>query len=63
MLAVFRVDVEKARATLPRMEDAPWGVRLRGSPRGERPVVLPAAVPSNPPWTVGRRPASKVPGE
>ena len=61
-LAVLRVDIEEARATLARIEDTTWGVTLREID-GERFVVLPAGTLDNPPWTVGGRPALKLSGE
>ncbi len=61
-LAVLRVDIEEARTTLARIEDATWGLELTEI-EGERFVVLPAGTLSNPPWTVGGRPALKLPGE
>ena len=61
-LAVLRVDIEEARTTLARMEETTWGVRLREI-EGERFVVLPASALSNPPWTVGGRPALKLSSE
>jgi len=56
------VDIEEARATLARIEDTTWRLELREI-EGERFVVLPAGTLSNPPWTVGGRPALKLPGE
>ena len=61
-LAVLRGDVEQARTTLAQMEDTTWGVRLREI-EGERFVVLPAGTLTNPPWTVGGRPALKLSSE
>ena len=61
-LAVLRVDIEEARTTLARIEDTTWGLELKEI-EGERFVVLPAGALSNPPWTVGGRPALKLPGE
>ena len=61
-LAVLRVDIEEARATLARIEAATWGVTLREI-EGERFVVLPARSLSNPPWTVGGRAALRLPSE
>ena len=61
-LAVLRVDIEQARTTLARMEDTAWGMRLREI-EGERFVVLPASALSDPPWTVGGRPALKLSSE
>ena len=61
-LAVLRVDIEEARATLARIEDTTWGLELTEID-GERFVVLPAGILDNPPWTVGGRPALKLSGE
>ena len=61
-LTVLRVNIEEARATLARIEAATWGVTLREID-GERFVVLPAGTLSNPPWTVGGRPALKLSSE
>ena len=61
-LTVLRVDIEEARVTLARIEDTTWGLELREF-EGERFVVLPAGALSNPPWTVGGRPALKLPAE
>ena len=62
VLAVLRLDIEEARATLARIEETTWGVRLRRI-EGERFVVLPASALSNPPWTVGGQPAVKLSSE
>ena len=51
-LAVLRVDIEEARTTLARIEDATWGLKLTEI-EGERFVVLPAGTLDSPPWTVG----------
>ena len=61
-LAVLRVDIKEARATLARIEDTTWGLEL-AEIDGERFVVLPIGTLSNPPWTVGGRPALKLSGE
>jgi hypothetical protein len=61
-LTVLRVDIEEARVTLARIEDTTWGLELKEI-EGERFVVLPAGALSNPPWTVGGRPALKLPAE
>ena len=61
-LAVLRVDIEEARATLARIEDTTWGLELTEID-GERFVVLPAGTLSHPPWTVGGRPALKLSSE
>ena len=61
-LAVLRVEIEQTRTTLAQMEDTTWGVRLREID-GERFGVLPAGTLSNPPWTVGGRPAVKLSSE
>ncbi len=61
-LAVLRVDIEEARATLARIEETTWGLDLTEID-GERFVVLPASALSNPPWTVGGRPALKLSSE
>ena len=61
-LTLLRVDIEEARATLARIEDTTWGLELKEI-EGERFVVLPAGALSNPSWTVGGRPALKLPGE
>ena len=61
-LAVLNVDIEQARETLAQIEDTTWRVRLREIDR-ERFVVLPAGSLSNPPWTVGGRPAVKLSSE
>ncbi|MCY4584275.1 MAG: hypothetical protein OXE50_15995, partial [Chloroflexi bacterium] len=61
-LAAVRVDIEEARATLARIEETTWGLELTEI-NGERFVVLPASALSNPPWTVGGRPALKLSSE
>ena len=61
-LAVLRVDIEEARATLARIEETTWGLELTEID-GARFVVLPASALSNPPWTVGGRPALKLSSE
>ena len=61
-LAVLRVDIEEARRTLARIEDTTWGLELTEID-GDRFVVLPASALSNPPWTVGGRPAVKLSSE
>ncbi len=61
-LAVLRVDIEEAAATLARIEDTTWGLELTEI-EGERFVVLPAGTLSNPPWTVAGRPALKLSSE
>ena len=61
-LAVLRVDIEEARATLARIEATTSGLELTEID-GERFVVLPAGTLSNPPWTVGGRPALKLSSE
>ena len=59
---MLRVDIEEARATLARIEETTWGLELTEID-GERFVVLPAGTLSNPPWTVGGRPALKLSSE
>ncbi len=61
-LAVLRVDIEEARATLARIEETTWGLVLTEID-GERFVVLPASALDSPPWTVGGRPALKLSSE
>ena len=61
-LAVLHVDIDQARVTLDQIEDTTWGVTLREID-GERFVVLPAGALSNPPWTMGGRPAVKLSSE
>ena len=61
-LAVLRVDIEEARATLTRIEDATWGLELREID-GERFVVLPAGAMDSRLWTVGGQPAVKLSSE
>ena len=61
-LAAVRVDIEEARATLARIEETTWGLELTEID-GERFVVLPASALSDPPWTVGGRPALKLSSE
>ena len=61
-LAVLRVDIREARTTLARIEDTTWRLELTEI-EGERFVVLPAGTLSDPPWTVGGRPALKLPSE
>ena len=61
-LAVLRVDIEEARATLTRFEETTWGLELTEID-GDRFVVLPAGTLDNPPLTVGGRPAVKLSGE
>ena len=60
--AALDVDIKEARATLARIEAATWGVTLTEID-GERFVVLPPGTLSNPPWTVGGRPALKLSSE
>ena len=61
-LAVLRVDIEEAGATLARIEETTWGLELTEID-GERFVVLPAGTLDSPPWTVGGRPALKLSSE
>ena len=61
-LAALTVDIEQARETLTEIEETTWGLELREID-GERFVVLPASALSNPPWTVGGRPALKLSSE
>ena len=61
-LAVLRVDIKEARATLARIEETTWGVSLREIDGG-RFVVLPVGTLDSPPWTVGGRPALKLSSE
>ncbi len=61
-LAVLRVDIEEARATLARIEETTWGLELTEID-GERFVVLPASALDSRPWTVGGRPALKLSSE
>ena len=61
-LAVLRVDIEEARATLARIEETTWGLELTEID-GERFVVLPAGTLDSRPWTVGGRPALKLSSE
>ena len=61
-LAVLRVDIEEARATLARIEETTWGLELTEID-GDRFVVLPAGTLSSPPWTVAGRPALKLSSE
>ena len=61
-LAVLRVDIEEARATLARIEDTTWGLELTEID-GERFVVLPVGTLDSQPWTVGGRPALKLSSE
>ncbi len=61
-LAVLRVDIKEARATLTRIEETTWGLELTEID-GERFVVLPAGALNSRPWTVGGRPALKLSSE
>ena len=61
-LAVLRVDIAEARATLARIEETTWGLELKEID-GERFVVLPAGTLDYRPWTVGGRPAVKLSSE
>ena len=61
-LAVLEVRIDQARETLAEIEDTTWGVMLREID-GERFVVLPDGTLDHPPWTVGGRPALKLPSE
>ena len=61
-LAAVNVGIEQARETLAQLEETTWGVTLREI-EGERFVVLPAGSMSDPPWTVGGRPAVKLSSE
>ena len=61
-LAVLRVDIKEARATLARIEETTWGLELTEID-GERFVVLPAGTLDSRPWTVGGRPALKLSSE
>ena len=61
-LTVLRVDIAEARLSLAQLEEKAWSVELR-EVDGERFVVLPAGSLVDPPWTVGGRPALKLPGE
>ena len=58
-LAVLRVDIEEARATLARIEEATWRLELTEID-GDRFVVLPAGTLHSRPWTVGGLPALKL---
>ena len=58
-LAALNVDIERAREALAEIEETSWGLELREID-GERYVVLPAGALSNPPWTVGGRPALRL---
>ena len=60
--AVLDMDIKEARATLALIEATTRGMTLREL-EGERFVVLPAGSLSNPPWTVGGRPALKLSSE
>ena len=61
-LATLHVRIEQGRETLAEIEDETWGVTLREID-GERFVVLPDGTLDDPPWTVGVRPALKLPSE
>ena len=61
-LAVLRVDIKEARATLARIEETTWGLELTEID-GDRFVVLPAGTLDSPPWTVEGRPALKLSSE
>ena len=61
-LATLAVRIEHARATLAQIEETTWGVTLLEID-GERFVVLPHGTLDRPPWTVGKRPALKLPSE
>ena len=61
-LAALDVQIEDARETLAEIEETTWGVTLLEID-GERFVVLPDGTLANPPWTVGGRPALKLPSE
>ena len=61
-LAVLRVDIKEARATLARIEARTWGLELTEID-GERFVVLPAGTRDSRLWTVGGRPALKLSSE
>ena len=61
-LAALTVSIEQARETLTEIEETSWGLDLREID-GEQYVVLPADSLSNPPWTVGGRPALKLSSE
>ncbi|MXW71484.1 MAG: hypothetical protein F4Z74_08575 [Acidobacteria bacterium] len=61
-LAWLDVQIEDARATLAEIEETTWGVTLVETERG-RFVVLPDGTLEHPPWTVGGRPALKLPSE
>ena len=60
--AVLDVRIDQARETLAEIEDTTWGVTLREID-GQRFVVLPEGALDHPPWTVGGRPALKLPSE
>ena len=59
---VLRVDIEEARATLARIEETTWGLKLVEI-NGERFVVLPAGTLDHPRWTVRGRHALKLSSE
>ena len=61
-LAVLRVDIKEARATLARIEETTWGLALTEID-GERYVVLPDGAMDTRLWTVGGRPALKLSSE
>ena len=62
ILAALTVRIDEGRETLVEIEDTTWGVTLLEID-GERFVVLPAGALTNPPWTVGGRPALKLSSE
>ena len=61
-LATLDVQIELARETLAEIEQTTWGVTVLEI-NGERFVVLPDGTLANPPWTVGVRPALKLPSK
>jgi len=61
-LAVLEVRLDRARETPAVIGDTTRGVTL-GEIDGERFVVLPHGTLHHPPWTVGGRPAFKLPSE
>ena len=61
-LARLQVSIEEAERTLERLEEETWGVVLHEA-ENVRFVVLPAGTLSDPPWTVGGRPAVRLSNE
>lgn len=53
-------EISNARATLERLKEQTWGIRLEKDAHGRRFIVLPPGTRAEPGWTYGDRPALRV---